>query len=75
MKTKTSDALKASEKQTVNDRTINAYKELAACISKNAELAKDKEDKIREGWEQKRRTAKKKATYTSEQEETSEQEI
>ena len=49
MKTKTSDALKASEKQTVNARTIEAYKELAVRFSKKAELTKDQKDQIREG--------------------------
>ena len=54
MKTKTSDAQKASEKQTVNARTIEVYKELAVSFSKKAELTKDQKEQIREGWTKKR---------------------
>ena len=47
IKTRTSDALKASETQLVNVRTIEAYKELAVRFSKKAELTKDQKDLIK----------------------------
>ena len=45
MTTKTSDALKASEKQMVNVRTIKAYKDLAARLCKKSELTQDQKNK------------------------------
>ena len=69
MKTKASNDQKASGNQTLIINTIEAYKELAAKLSKKEELAHAQEDHIKDSCMPKSSKQKNKKTRTKEQEE------
>ena len=48
MKTKTGDEQRTAEIKTLSIKTIAAYKELAAKLSKNEELAQSQKDQIKQ---------------------------
>ena len=50
MKTKTGDGQKATEIKTLSIKTIAAYKEIAAKLSKKEELAQSQKDQIKQKW-------------------------